>query len=198
MRRPRNITLHPKFSVQGTPEREYDIDSNIVLCDSKSAHFLRPLEFVLGPPLEVLLTHILGGHLAKILTNNHYLFFKIISKQPLSLTARFFTHFLSNNYYYSLPHLLLKDFTCIIQSHLFLFSLCLIEKWYNFACSFIPFFHFFLPRVYCNGRLLTRWGVLSISRTRLELEFTLDDLFSTPISACFSSNACFKFRLVWC
>jgi hypothetical protein len=95
------------------------MDSTFVLRGSKSAHFSRPPEFASGPPLEVGLTQIPGGRLAKILTTNRFLFFKIFSERPLLLTARFFTRFLPNIYYYSFPHLL-KDFTCIIQSHLFL------------------------------------------------------------------------------
>jgi hypothetical protein len=102
------------------PRGENDMDNTFVLRGSKSAHFSRPPEFASGPPREVGLMQISRGCLAKILTANHFLFFKIILEGPLSLTARFFTHFLSNNYYYSFPHLLLKDFTCIIQSHLFL------------------------------------------------------------------------------
>jgi hypothetical protein len=107
------------LSVQGTLRRENDMDNTFVLCSSKSAHFSRPLEFASGPPREVGLTQIPGGRLAKILTANHFLFSNLFSERPLSLTARFFTRFLPNIYYYSFPHLL-KDFTCIIQSHLFL------------------------------------------------------------------------------
>jgi hypothetical protein len=120
LRRPRNVTLHPKFSVQGMPRGENDMDSTFVLRGNKSAHFSRTPEFVSGPPREVGLTQILGGRLAKILTANHFYFFKIISEWPLLLTARFFTRFLPNSYYYSFLHLLLKDFTCITRSHLFL------------------------------------------------------------------------------
>jgi hypothetical protein len=86
------------------PRRENDLRG------SKSAHFLRPPEFVSGPPREGSLTQIPGGHLAKILTANHFLFLDIISEQPLSLMARFFTRFLPNIYYYSFSHLLFKDF----------------------------------------------------------------------------------------
>jgi hypothetical protein len=110
----------PEILVQGTPRRENDMDSAFVLCGNNSAHFLNPPEFASGPPLEVGLTQISGGCLAKIFTANHFLFLKIISERPLSLTARFFTHFQPNNYYYSFPLLFLKDFTCIIRSHLFL------------------------------------------------------------------------------
>jgi hypothetical protein len=102
------------------PRGENDMDNTFVLRGSKSAHFSRPPEFASGPPREVGLTQIPRGRLAKILTANRFLFLKIFSEQPLSLTARFFTHFLPNSYYYSFPHLLLKDFTCIIRSHLFL------------------------------------------------------------------------------
>jgi hypothetical protein len=189
LRRPRNVTLHLKFSVQWMTKRENDMNSIFVLGGSKSAHFLSPLEFVSGPPREVGLMQIPDGHMAKILIANHFLFFKIISERPLSLTARFFTRFLPNNYYYSFPLLFLKDFICILRIHLFFLLHVSLKT--GTICLF--FDSFFLTCVYCNGRLLTRWGVLSISRTRLESKFTLDDLFLTPISTCFSSNACFKF-----
>jgi hypothetical protein len=119
LRRPRNVTLYRKFSVQGTTRRENDMERTFVLRGSKSAYFSSPREFMSGPPLEVGLTQIPGARLAKILIVNHFLFFKIISERPLSLMARFFTCFLPNIYYYSFM-LLLKDFNCILQVHLFL------------------------------------------------------------------------------
>jgi hypothetical protein len=45
LRRPRNVTLHPKFSVQGTIRRENDVESTFVLHGIKSAQFLSPPDF---------------------------------------------------------------------------------------------------------------------------------------------------------
>jgi hypothetical protein len=44
-RRPRNLTLHPKFSVQVTTRRENDMESTFVLHGIKSAQFFSLLEF---------------------------------------------------------------------------------------------------------------------------------------------------------
>jgi hypothetical protein len=131
------------------------MDSTFVLHGSKSAHFLSPLEFVSGPPQEVGLTQIPGGCLAKILTTNHFLFFKIISEWPLSLMARFFTHFMPSSCYYSFPLFLLKDFTCIFQIHFFLLlHVSLKIATVLFFCFVFLFFFFsvFLLCIYCNRR----------------------------------------------
>ena len=40
-----NVTLHPKFLVQGMPSGENDINSTFVLCGSKSSFFSNPSEF---------------------------------------------------------------------------------------------------------------------------------------------------------
>jgi hypothetical protein len=45
MRRPRNVTLHLKYLVQGTTGREIDVEGTFVLHGIKSAQFLSPLEF---------------------------------------------------------------------------------------------------------------------------------------------------------
>jgi hypothetical protein len=134
-------------------------------------------------------TQIPGSRLAKILIANHFLFFKIISERPLSLTARFFIHFLPNSYYYSFPLLLLKYFTCIIRSHLFL----LLHVSLKTGTVLFVFLCFFFSLCLLQWKATHKMGVLSISRTRLESKFTLGDLFSTPISECFSLNICFKF-----
>jgi hypothetical protein len=52
------------------------MDSTFVLHGNKSAHFSSSSEFASGPPRELDLMQILGGLLAKILTANHFLFFK--------------------------------------------------------------------------------------------------------------------------
>jgi hypothetical protein len=79
LRRPRNVTLHPKLSVQGTARRKNDVESTFVLCGSESAQFLSPLEFSSSPPSKVGLTQILEDLWAKILIDNQFLFLKIIS-----------------------------------------------------------------------------------------------------------------------
>jgi len=55
LRRPRNVTLYPKISVQGI-RRENDVESTFVLHGIKSAQFLTPPEFQSSPPKEVGLT----------------------------------------------------------------------------------------------------------------------------------------------
>ena len=57
--------------------------NTFVLRDRTNAYFSGPSAFALGPPQEVGLTQNLGSHLAKILTSNHFLFFKNISERPL-------------------------------------------------------------------------------------------------------------------
>jgi hypothetical protein len=59
------------------------MDNTFVLRGNKSAHFSRPPDFVSSPPQEVGLTQNPGGRLAKILTTNHFLFFKNILERPL-------------------------------------------------------------------------------------------------------------------
>ena len=66
------------------------MDTTFVLRGNKSAHFSRPPDFALGPPLEVGLTQNPGGRLAKILTTNHFLFFKNISENILKKSAHYF------------------------------------------------------------------------------------------------------------
>jgi hypothetical protein len=68
----RNVTSHPKFSVQGTTRRENDVESTFVFRGIKSAQFLSPPEFLSSPPLEVGLTKNLGNPWAKILTTNQF------------------------------------------------------------------------------------------------------------------------------
>ena len=52
------------------------MDNTFVLRGKKSEHFSRPPDFASSPPQEVGLTQIPGGRQAKILTTNHFLFFK--------------------------------------------------------------------------------------------------------------------------
>jgi len=51
------------------------MDNTFFLRGTKSAHFLRPLEFASGPPQEVSLSRIPGGRLAKNLTGNQFFYF---------------------------------------------------------------------------------------------------------------------------
>jgi hypothetical protein len=41
----KNVTLHPKFSVQGMTRRENDVESTFVLHGIKNGQFLSPVEF---------------------------------------------------------------------------------------------------------------------------------------------------------
>jgi hypothetical protein len=45
LRRPKNVTSHPKFLVQKMARRENDVESTFVLRGTKSANFLVPLNF---------------------------------------------------------------------------------------------------------------------------------------------------------
>jgi hypothetical protein len=56
LRRPRNVTLHPKISVQGTTRKENDVESTFVFHGIKSAQFLNPQDFYSSLPKEVGLT----------------------------------------------------------------------------------------------------------------------------------------------
>ena len=75
-------------------------DTTFVLHGSKSEQVSSSSKFVFGLSQEVGLVQITEGQLIKILIANHFLFFKNLSKQPLSLIARFF-------HLFSIEHLLL-------------------------------------------------------------------------------------------
>jgi hypothetical protein len=78
-----NVTLYPKFSIQGMSRRENEVESAFVFCGSKRAQFSSPLKFLLRPPSKVGLTLNLGDPWTKILTANQFLVFKIIFKNLL-------------------------------------------------------------------------------------------------------------------
>jgi hypothetical protein len=70
LRRPKNVTLYPKLSVQGTIRSNNDVESTSVLRSIKSVQFLSLLDFKSGPPKKVSLTKYLGDPWVKILTTN--------------------------------------------------------------------------------------------------------------------------------
>ena len=134
----------------------------------------------------------------------------------------FFYPFSTQHLLLFIPDFVLKGSSLIIRSHIFLlphvwpgrgidlliFAGLFVQYLWPIVCYIfllklfytirIFFAQMFLHCIHYNGRLLSRWRILSISRTSMESNFALDELLSTPISAHFSSNACFKFWSFWC